>query len=366
MNQGNARVLEANTGDRQAVCRMPTSANRYSIDQVDDVMGVAEELAATVAKLITAENLFPGLTPRHAFISYVTPDYRWGMVVWLRSLRKFSAKPVILLVSRPIDVPAEFANVYQIVVPALEEDKYVPDRREFRNVLAKLWIFALTPLARVFFIDIDCVILGPIDELFERNEFLVAPDYVETRLSDRFNSGVLVFNPTKALRDHVFATSPGVTSDDGGDQGLLNVILADRVTYIDERFNRLRHFHYFSAQSLDDVRIVHYIVKKPWELQYRETPDGLLVDLDDVWTAFLTRDELLDLIKAWRRDIFRISERARIESIRGQALAPLTARLDAMEQQLRDRNARLKSWAALAAAGILGATITLLLKTMAL
>ncbi len=363
MNAIEQPLGERGNADTSGVHRIATSVARCHIDQTHEVMAVAEALAQTVADLITRENLFPGNAKRHAFVSYVTPDYRWGMVVWLRSLRKVSTKPVILLVSKPIEIPAGIAHVHQIVVPPLLEESYRSDRSEFKNVLAKLWTFALTPLSRVFFIDIDCVILGPIDHLFDRTEFLVCPDYVEHRTSERFNSGVLVFTPATTLRDHVFATAPGVESDDGGDQGLLNVILANRVTFIEERYNLLRHFYYYAAKSpADGTRIVHYIVKKPWELQYRETPDGLLVELDDIWTAFLTRDELLDLIKDWRRSIFHISERARIESIRGPTLLPLTQRLEALEREVSDSNVRLKSWGTLVVATLLGAAFMLLLR----
>ena len=363
MNPIGPHVIEPETRAAPGVYHVAGTVTRCNIDQTHDVITIAEALAQTVSDLIAKENLFPGQTKRSAFVSFVTPDYRWGMIAWLRSLRKVSSKPVILLVSRAIDIPPGIPNVYQIVVPALTSDRYTAQRAEFKHTLAKLWIFALTPLTRIFFIDIDCVILGPIDHLFERDAFLVCPDYVENRSSRGFNSGVMVFNPTLALRDHIFATTPGVESNDGGDQGVLNVVLADRVTFIEERYNVLRHFYYFAAKSkTDDMRILHYIVKKPWDLHYRESPDGFLVELDDLWTAFLTRDELLELVKEWRRSIFHISERARIESVRGPTLIPLMERLDTLEQQLRDHNARLKSWAALAAALLLGGAVTLLLQ----
>ena len=301
----------------QTLIRIRSVQARYAVGQLDEVLGVCERIADAVEFLIARHSLYPASAPRHAFVSCVTPEYRWGLLVWLRSLRRVSQKPIFLLVSRELVIPVDVAGVFQILVPGLYEEQYSFDRVEFQNVLNKLWIFALTPLTRIFHIDVDCLVLKDIDHLFDSMDFQVCPDYVETRATQRFNSGVMVFNPTVALRDRVFAMAPGVYSYDGGDQGALNNILLDTVTFIDESYNLLRHFYYFSGRkNLNDVRILHYIVKKPWELNYRETPDPFLVELDDLWTTFLTRDELLELVIDWRRNIFRVSERARIESSR--------------------------------------------------
>jgi hypothetical protein len=345
---------------------VPTPAAGLAIGQTDDVMQVAAAISKTVERLIIAHALYPAGKKRHAYVSYVTPSYKWGLLVWLRSLRKVTDKPIFLLVPRAIDLPPDARGVYQLIVPGLTEADYTSNRGEFRNVLAKLWTFALTPLQRVFFIDVDCLVLGPLDHLFDDDAFLVCPDYVEHRESARFNSGVLVFNPTAAVRDFVFATSPGVASYDGGDQGLLNVILADKVTFLPERYNLLRHFHYFSAASAsDDVRIIHYIVKKPWELAYRESPDGMLVDLDDRWTAFLTHPELLELVREWRRSIFVHSERARIESVRGPQLVPLMQQLDALDSRVAAHEARLKT-GTVRAAGVAAALAVAIFAVFAL
>jgi Glycosyl transferase family 8 len=356
------RRATMDTGAKQAgVYRVPAERRQVSIGDTDQVMAVAEAIAATVEALVTTRALFAEGQRRCAYVSFVTPAYRWGLIVWLRSLRKVTDKPVILFVTEPITLPADAVDVVQLVVPGLSEEQYASDRGEFKNVLAKLWIFALTPLERIFLIDVDCLVLGPLDHLFDDDDFLVCPDYVEHRDTSRFNSGVMIFNPTVALRDFVFATSPGVASYDGGDQGLLNAVLADRVTLLPERFNLLRHFHYFSATSVaDDVRILHYIVKKPWELAYRESPDGMLVDLDDRWTAYLTHHELLALVQEWRRSIFVHSERARIESVRGPQLAPLMQRIESLDGRLAAHQALVKRLQIGALAGAVAVGLVLL------
>ena len=316
-------------------CKVGCERSRYSVGEVDAVDAVCAQIDAEARALCDSAGLFAPGAKRQAFVTFATPEYSWGLLVLLRSLRKVSDRPVIVLASREMAVPQGVAGVVVLAVPGLYNEDYSFGRVEFSHVLAKLWMFALTSLDRVFFVDADCMFLKSADELFERADFCVCPDYVEDRKSEAFNSGVLAFTPGEALRSRVFAQVGVVPSDDGGDQGALNGILRDDVTFVAEKYNLLRHFHYFSGPEAGaDTRIVHFIVKKPWELQYRETPDAMLTDLDDAWTSFLEPAERLQLIAHWRRSIFHVSERARIENAGPRALDPLAARIAALEHRL--------------------------------
>jgi hypothetical protein len=52
----------------------------------------------------------------------------------------------------------------------------------------------LEQYSKCVFLDADCFVLRPIDDLFEREEFSAAPDAV---WPDHFNSGVFVYQPSK-------------------------------------------------------------------------------------------------------------------------------------------------------------------------
>jgi len=330
---------------RSAVADKP----RYNVRNTDEVDGVCRNLNSIVEEIISTEGLFAGGAPRHAFVTFATPDYHWGLVAWLRSLRRVSDKPVFLLVAREMSPPTEISGVYMIVVPGLYDDRSLLKRPEFRDMLSKLWVFSLSALDRVFYADADCIFLKSSDELFERPGFLVCPDYVESRQEDKFNAGLMVFSPTEALRQRVFRHVAEASSRDGGDQVLLNELLRNDVSIIDEKYNLLRHFHYFSnGSSNKDIRVIHYIVKKPWTLQYKEIPDAMLVDLDDLWTSFLSPDERSQLIGEWRRSIFYISERQRFENVAPPApqlsdiVATLDDRIRNLEERLKVRMRRLR------------------------
>ena len=60
----------------------------------------------------------------------------------------------------------------------------------------KCWLFQ--QYTKCVFLDSDCVVLRPIDDLFERKEFSASPD---AGWPDRFNSGVFVYRPSKETFD---------------------------------------------------------------------------------------------------------------------------------------------------------------------
>ncbi len=62
----------------------------------------------------------------------------------------------------------------------------------------------MTPLARLVFVDVDCLFLKSLDHLFDGSDILVAPDYVENRHTERFNSGMIALTPTFTLEEEIF------------------------------------------------------------------------------------------------------------------------------------------------------------------
>jgi len=90
-------------------------------------------------------------------------------------------------------------------------------------------------------LDADVVVLRDIDDLFEREEFSAAPD---AGWPDCFNSGVFVYQPSKATFNKLvqFASQENASFDGlslvlflfyfilfylGGDQGLLNAFFSN-------------------------------------------------------------------------------------------------------------------------------------------
>jgi hypothetical protein len=298
------------------------AAPRHSIN-VSDVAalgGVADALLAAIRERHPAILQWSNGRPPVAYVTLASPSYHWGLRVLLRSLRRVSQAPVIVLVGQRWDFECPEDAVVFVEVPNLTNRDYQPDRHEFGVVLTKLWMFALTDFHRLTFIDADSLILRSLDDLFAFSGFWASADFTTDSKRQGFNSGLISFEPTPELRDRIFHDAATTKSFDHADQGLLNALMWDSVRILPAEYSVLRHFHYFAGPELkrDRLRAIHYIVKKPWELWYREITDAGLSDLDDLWTSELSREELLALIAFWRRQQF-FAERARFEGARKQS-----------------------------------------------
>lgn len=285
------------------------------VSDVAAVMSAAGRIDYQVRALVV-----PAAGParrKECYLTYATPEYALGLTVLLRSLRRHSERPIVVLVDRVWTFKSDVPNVFFVLVPRLGNSRYAPERHEIRATLTKLWAFGLVSLDRVVFLDADCLVLRSIDDLFELSGLWCPPDYVEDAASTRFNSGMMAFDPTPSLRDKIYAGAHLAPSYDHGDQGLLNSLVFSEVNFLPPEYSVARHYGFFHGAEMRpaDVRVIHYIVKKPWDLWYRETPDLALCDLDDKWTAELDHPELLALVSQWRRRQFNV-ERSRLESLR--------------------------------------------------
>ena len=129
---------------------------------------------------------------------------------------------------------------------------------------------------------------------------------------------MLAISPQKGYFERIKCEGPTARSYDGGDQGLLNALFGDEAKYLGSEFNTIKHYWYFAHSEVDreQAKGIHFIVKKPWEIWYREITDAMTVDIEDTWTGFLTHSELLRLVSQWRRDQF-VAERSRFDATRG-------------------------------------------------
>jgi len=143
----------------------------------------------------------------------------------------------------------------------------------FARVFTKLRAWDLTDLDKVVLLDADTIVRRNIDDLFERPDFAAAPDFF---LPDRFNSGVMVLRPSAEVFRTMFDRLWTLSSYDGGDQGFLNRFFADWYAMpVAHRLPIAYNVHHFVFQFLsahpglrrdflDEVRVVHYTLQKPW------------------------------------------------------------------------------------------------------
>jgi hypothetical protein len=302
------------------------SGNKLSIRDINVTKRVSDQIDRSVGSLVSQNPLFVRSGKKQAYVTLASPSYDFGLKVLLSTLRRHSSVPVIVLATRRWEFRNNAENVFFLEVPALFNDKYRSHRVEIGETLTKLWVFGLLSLDRIVYLDADCLIRQSVDDLFDRSGFCCAPDCIEDAATLRFNSGVMAFEPSKEIRDLIYEKAYSTDSYDHGDQGLLNNLLAPIVKFLPVEYNLTRHYALFCGPDTQPAaaRIIHYIVKKPWELSYRETPDVALLELDALWTAELSHADLLELVSTWRRRQF-LAERPRFESLHGVSWASIFA-----------------------------------------
>jgi len=143
----------------------------------------------------------------------------------------------------------------------------------FANTFTKLRVFGLEEIEKLVFLDADTIVLRNIDDLFERPAFAAAPDFF---LPDRFNSGVMVVKPERALFARMTEALFSSHSYDGGDQGFLNSFMPDWYAMpVAHRlpcgynmqhfiFQFLRGHESLREQLEREAKVIHYSVQKPW------------------------------------------------------------------------------------------------------
>ena len=144
----------------------------------------------------------------------------------------------------------------------------------FGAVFAKLRAWELVEFERVVLLDADTLVLQNVDDLFDRREFAAAPDFF---LPDRFNSGVMVLEPSTDTFRRMIDTLSVADTYDGGDQGFLNTFFAGWYAMpVEHRLPvgyNMAHFCYqflrahptLKATLERETKIVHYMVQKPWQ-----------------------------------------------------------------------------------------------------
>jgi len=255
---------------------------------------------------------------RHAYVTTLCGGdaYLQGVEVLGRSLAESGTRVPRFVMATP-DVSArarstllqqgwEIVDVDPIESPSSKTAQIYP---RFALAFTKLRAFGLEIFDKLVNLDADTVVLRNIDDLFERPGFAAAPDFF---LPDRFNSGVMVIEPSAALFERFHEALVRMGSYDGGDQGFLNEMVPDwyarPVAFRLPAGYNMHHFVFqflmahpsLKERVLSEVRVVHFTLQKPWQ---RMTVSGG----SEVWWKFFFEVHP-EADTSWRRRVHRIED----------------------------------------------------------
>eukprot|EP00752_Nemacystus_decipiens_P017080 g15297.t1 len=239
----------------------------------------------------------------YAYVTMVTSnDFAIGAEVMLHSLRiqckRNSRRRALVVMITPgvsemkrqvlAAAADEVIEVEPIAMPAKEAVGHDGVPTWVQVGYTKLRLLGLTQYERVVYIDADALVMGNLDELFDREvEFAAAPDVFPP---DKFNAGVMLVVPSLLVLKDMLSKVETLPSYDGGDTGFLNAYFADwfsrpAAARLDFKYNALRTVYWTTHdknpgywEAIGPVKIIHFCSSpKPWEEAKRKG------DLEMIW-----------------------------------------------------------------------------------
>ncbi|CAM9982907.1 unnamed protein product [Ectocarpus fasciculatus] len=236
-----------------------------------------------------------------AFVTMVTSDdFVIGAEVMLHSLREHCGgstrrRALVVMVTSGVSqlkrqalkaVSDEVIEVEPIAMPIKRAAGHVPAWADVGYTKLRVW--GLIQFRRVVYIDADALVMGDLDELFDREvDFAAAPDVFPP---DKFNAGVMVVVPSLIVLEDMMSKVEELSSYDGGDTGFLNAYFADwfsrpAAARLPFAYNALRTVYWTTHEknpgyweAIGPVKIIHFCSSpKPWEESNRKG------DLEMMW-----------------------------------------------------------------------------------
>ncbi|KAI1494684.1 nucleotide-diphospho-sugar transferase [Biscogniauxia mediterranea] len=263
--------------------------------------------------------------------------YFGGLLVLNHTLRKSGSKYQLrVMVTRAVEEDHEFMRAFAAAgIPTIVVDKIEPEPREDGKVIKGTWEklapWGFTDYERVVLLDSDQVILKNIDDMMEvdipdgwiasthactcnpRKLAHYSKDWIPENCAftaanqttgepapltaespknhHLLNSGTVIVRPSKKQYDtliHTMNTHPDVPEMRFFDQDLLAIVYKNRWRALPYTYNALKPMRscHASLWRDEDVRILHYILDKPWKSRDFDANDTIQSTHRLWWEAF--------------------------------------------------------------------------------
>lgn len=232
-------------------------------------------------------------SPRYAYVTILSDEYLKGALALNQSIKDRCQYPLLVLcydVSKETQEilrqnEIEFRMVPMITSP-FESAKY-------RGVYTKLHIFNLTEFDKIIFLDSDTIVVRNIDRLFELDsEFAATALKGVALITTQFSPGLMLVKPDAEKFNELMALRLTTPTYDGGDQGFLNVVFANKWYRIPDEYHVTKRIFMYHKNMWNELRssmcVIHYPSAKPWHTARNSFDEGY-EEVEAVWHSIYER-----------------------------------------------------------------------------
>ena len=224
--------------------------------------------------MISNSRIEEGGLPKFAYVTLVARDkYVDGAVCMYKSLRDKTRFPLIAMTCELSDDGEKKLADAGIICRPVEKIVSVkagigdntPRLNDFTYTYTKFHVFSYEEFEKVIYLDSDLIVVKGIDHLF----YEVSEDFAACACTpyweDRFNSGMMVIRPDKAVFEDIIAQKDTLYTYDGGDQGFLNSYFKDWKK-LDIKYNAGKRIYSETPEHWGriDHHVIHFVGGKPW------------------------------------------------------------------------------------------------------
>lgn len=213
-------------------------------------------------------------TEHFAYFTLIAREkYLDGTICMFKSLRDKTRYPLVAMtcevstkaVRQLSDMGIECRPVEKIesVRAGIGDNK--PRLDDFTYTYTKLHVFDYDEYEKIIFIDSDLIFVKSIDHLFQEVQSDFAACACTPYWEDRFNSGVMVIRPDKAVFKDMMAQKDTLFTYDGSDQGFLNTYFPNWQK-LDIKYNAGKRIYSDTPDhwAKIDHHVIHFVGDKPW------------------------------------------------------------------------------------------------------
>lgn len=239
---------------------------------------------------------------KYTYVTILSDSYVQGVLALNQSIKDHCSYPLLVLcynitknTRKLLEKNGIQYRMISMITSPLEAEKY-------RGVYTKILAFNLYEYDVVIYLDSDTIILKSPDDLFHKDAELRGTRKLGATalhgyaLNDsEFSPGFMVIRPSDEIFADLMAKKDNTPTYDGGDQGFLNIIFANKWYRIPDEYHvTKRIFKHHPAKWNEmhgKIRVLHFPGAKPWNTEPRIPFEQGYEKLEEIWQKVYNKVE---------------------------------------------------------------------------